>query len=238
MENCIFRDNSSESESGVYAGGLWVGSETGTILLRNNVFYGNTGPDVGGAYITSGGEETIFLTNNTFYGNEALEEGTVANSVLILAVETPVNIYNNIMWNEEGNGRSQLLVRNDNGEVRWYNNILNSWDIVGMVLYSGDNMVIVDPLLEDPAEGDFHLQAVSPCRNSGYNDAPGNPDPDADFEGQPRPMEGTVDIGADEYEASIPVSIPTMNEWGMILFALLAASGAVYFMRKQRADAR
>jgi hypothetical protein len=29
-----------------------------------------------------------------------------------------------------------------------------------------------------------------------------------------------------------------MNEWGMIIFAVLAAFGAVYFMRKQRVAER
>lgn len=29
-------------------------------------------------------------------------------------------------------------------------------------------------------------------------------------------------------------SIPTMNEWGMIIFAMLSGLGIIYFLRKQR----
>jgi hypothetical protein len=33
---------------------------------------------------------------------------------------------------------------------------------------------------------------------------------------------------------SQPVSIPTITEWGMIIFMVLAGLGAVYYLRKQR----
>jgi len=32
----------------------------------------------------------------------------------------------------------------------------------------------------------------------------------------------------------IPVSIPTMTEWGIIIFILLAGVGSVYFLRSQK----
>jgi len=31
-----------------------------------------------------------------------------------------------------------------------------------------------------------------------------------------------------------PTAIPTMNEWGMIIFMVLAGLGAVYYLRRQR----
>ena len=39
---------------------------------------------------------------------------------------------------------------------------------------------------------------------------------------------------ADNDVAAPPVAIPTMTEWGMILFMVLAGAGVIYFLRKQR----
>jgi PKD repeat protein len=60
------------------------------------------------------------------------------------------------------------------------------------------NLNNVDPLFVDPANGDFHLQATSPCINAGDNSAPGLPATDMD--GNPRIANGTVDMGAYEYQ--------------------------------------
>jgi hypothetical protein len=45
----------------------------------------------------------------------------------------------------------------------------------------------------------------------------------------------TADIGAFELQLNeIRTAIPTMTEWGMIIFVLLAGLGAVYFIRRQK----
>ena len=31
-----------------------------------------------------------------------------------------------------------------------------------------------------------------------------------------------------------PASVPTMNEWGMIIFTLLAGLGAIFYLRRQK----
>lgn len=231
VENCIFRNNANVTDRTDLpdAGGIGIISFYGTILLRNNIFYGNTGPDVGGAYIQNGADETVILTNNTFYDNEVTGESGY-NSAVIEAYDTPVNIYNNIMWSEESNDRDELSVDNEQGIVNFYNNDFTA-TIFGTIL-NYDNNISLNPLLENPGSGDFHLQAGSPCRNTGYNNAPDIPD--SDFEGQPRIMESTVDMGADEYEDLNPAKIPAMNEWGMIAFMALAAFVAIGFMKKQR----
>jgi hypothetical protein len=37
-----------------------------------------------------------------------------------------------------------------------------------------------------------------------------------------------------EYDTARPTSVPTMNEWGMIIFMALAGLGAAYYVRRQR----
>jgi hypothetical protein len=45
----------------------------------------------------------------------------------------------------------------------------------------------------------------------------------------------TEDQGfVDDVLVTTPVSVPTMSEWGMIIFTVLAGSGAVYYMRRRR----
>ncbi|MHC4944911.1 MAG: right-handed parallel beta-helix repeat-containing protein, partial [Planctomycetota bacterium] len=65
---------------------------------------------------------------------------------------------------------------------------------------------------------DFHIVNFSPCRNAGTNDAPGLPD--KDFDGDDRILEGTVDIGADEFSTPhgasgtyyVPGDYPSIQE--------------------------
>ena len=61
----------------------------------------------------------------------------------------------------------------------------------------GAHDISADPLLVDPANGDFHLSHDSPCIDAGD---PVNY-PETDFEGDPRPIGPAPDIGADEYRA-------------------------------------
>ena len=35
-----------------------------------------------------------------------------------------------------------------------------------------------------------------------------------------------------------PASVPTMNEWGMIIFTLLAGLGAIFYLRRQKSAKR
>ena len=64
----------------------------------------------------------------------------------------------------------------------------------------GAHDISADPLLVDPAHGDFHLSPGSPCIDAGdpvhY--------PGTDFEGDPRPQGPAPDIGADEYYPERP----------------------------------
>jgi len=63
--------------------------------------------------------------------------------------------------------------------------------------WGGLGNIDVDPLLADVPGGDFHLVWGSPCKNAGNNTALGISS--EDFDGNPRIVDGTVDMGADEF---------------------------------------
>jgi hypothetical protein len=80
---------------------------------------------------------------------------------------------------------------------------------------SFDNLYDVDPLLTNPAAGDFHLRYDSPGIDTGFNVKQGNYTwpwalPVLDFDGDKRVADGDgdgapkVDIGADEYIPGLP----------------------------------
>ncbi len=65
----------------------------------------------------------------------------------------------------------------------------------GFTTPSGINVVTADPLFVDEPNDDFHLLAASPCIDAGNNATA----PSIDYDGNPRPNNGIVDIGAYEF---------------------------------------
>ena len=69
------------------------------------------------------------------------------------------------------------------------------------------------PLFVNEAAGDFHLQANSPCINSGKNTWVLT---DTDLDGSPRIVAGTVDIGAYEFQSpGSPISYAWLQSFGL-----------------------
>jgi hypothetical protein len=56
--------------------------------------------------------------------------------------------------------------------------------------------------------------------------------PSTDQRGVARPQGAGPDIGA--YEYIPPPPVPAMNEWGMIIFILLAGLGSVSYLKRRR----
>jgi len=185
---------------------------SGTVTITNNAFSQNCATDIGGGvYVYS---SKAIITNNTFSGNLADNYGGGVYGMLYHEIDI-LNVYNNILFDNAagagGNDGDDLYV--DSGDifgstVNLYNNDFsgnanfNTGQSEDLYIsytekYHHANNIQKDPQFVDPVNGDFHIKPTSPCIDKGNNSAPELPS--TDFDGDPRIINGTVDIGADEY---------------------------------------
>ena len=201
----------SGNSSGFGGGGVYAGITNGTMTLTNNTITGNSS-DYSGGGVYAESYHGITLTNNTIMENSSSNNG---GGVLISLYENTsiASIYNNVIWyNTADSEGKDLYINNDrNGDflpsiVNLFNNDFDQ-SAAGTFIklpfpIDPSNLVNADPLFVDPLNGDYHLTATSPCINAGDNNAPELPEFDKD--GQPRIIDGTVDMGAYEYTGTLP----------------------------------
>ena len=202
LTNNILTGNTATTGSG---GGAYASSiYSHNSVLTNNIFGGNTAnTNGGGFYISSGGNVTI--TNNTSTSNATEGEG---GGVWLFLSDSDQrgNLYNNIIWNNTAPEGADLYIDNTGDDpflpatVNIFNNDFDQGAsgtyITEPFTIDASNLDNADPLFI--GSGDYHLTALSPCINTGDNDAPDLPSTDKD--GNPRIMGGTVDMGAYEYQ--------------------------------------
>ncbi len=196
-------------------GGLMALTGDGTIMAVNNVFAHNTAR-LGGASLLDTDNGRIALINNTFYENDAItavpNDGRGGGIFIVTRFDdSEADIYNNLFYLNRAGEQGDDIFANVDGDdnlifapLRLFNNLfaefcsvdLGGCDPTALGDDEGDNVIGEDPLLLDPASGDFHLQAGSPLIGQGSGLAPDLPG--MDFEGDPRVLGATPDIGADE----------------------------------------
>jgi len=156
-------------------------------IIQNNIISMNSASWHGGGLYECYGT----ILNNTIYGNSALANGGGLYNCDAI-------IKNCIIWqNTAALSGAQLY----DCATPWYS-CIQDWT------GGGTGNIASDPQLVDPDNGDFHLKTTSPCIDAGGYVS----DLDQDFEGNPRPWDGTseprgdgsdFDIGADEFIGSI-----------------------------------
>jgi hypothetical protein len=151
--------------------------------IENNLLYGNEGA---GFQTDAHHHSTdLFVVNNTVHDNG--ENGIAFNRSALLA-----RLTNNIVSSNGGYGLVCLSteVPQASHNDLWLN---AAGDYSGCA--PGISDIAANPLLLNPAAGDFHLLFGSPCIDAGTAaDAPA-----VDFEGIVRPQGGGFDIGAHEH---------------------------------------
>jgi len=158
-------------------GGGW--SYTNRVIVRNNVVYGNAREGI--KTLGSGDHQVqdLEIYNNTVYDN---------GSALALSAKSLV-VVNNLVFGNKGGAQARdcQTVSND------YNAHSGNWAIP----QEGPHSIVLGDLsvlCMDPAKGDFHLKAGSPCINAGTDVGL-----TTDRDGKPRPHGKACDIGAYQF---------------------------------------
>ena len=199
ISNCYISGNSAERGGGVasgsgritgnnirnnsatsYGGGVVSGGRYSQV--DNNIFSGNTTNGYGGGITCSGSPvlRNIFIGNSAAYGGglaSKYDSQTVANNIfmgnssvhggaLACMEGADVNVTSSILWGDTLQGRAEIFV-SDSATVT-----VNYCDITGG--FQGTGNIDVEPLLRNPAAGDFRLMSTacgdsfnSPCIDTG-----------------------------------------------------------------------
>lgn len=195
--------NTISNNKAPFGGG--VACHGGDPNLVNNTITNNTADDGGGVVCVIGSEAT--LTNNTISNNSALFGG----ALYCEGSSSPV-LRNTILWGNMGTlGGIEVYLEDEGSDPDFYHcDVRGGTEAFGLNfnLYTGvyEDNLNAHPLFVSPSGGsgtgfngavaDWSLQGISPCINAG------DPDgiyPPLDKAGNPRIMDGVIDLGAFEY---------------------------------------
>jgi len=176
-----------ENNSAYLGGGIYIRDSSSTIksclITENHVVN-----DGGGIYIL---DSDVSVGHSTIVENSSDDTGAGLNSNSSSTI-----IDHCIIW---GNTASMPPV---NLEVHGPNPSVTFSDVGGG--FGGIGNFDADPLLIDVSNDDYHLSPNSPCINTGDPNYVLDPNI-TDIDGQPRIINGRVDIGADEVNFIGPV---------------------------------
>ncbi|WP_199117495.1 T9SS type A sorting domain-containing protein [Pedobacter sp. ASV28] len=214
--NCLFSENTATGN-----GGGAVYNYNGRVNFLNCIFYKNSTNATGSAY---GSENNLnygaTFTNNTFYENRNTRAGAAANycaGVHVSGVNSGTTyadkktyVYNNIFFSNtftvatSGTNTPDLYVANATTLLGGFDyNIIQHTEYLSA---GQNNQANVNPLFISTTPGHIGFlapQNTSPAKDAG-NDSYNNST--IDFNGRIR-KNGTIDIGAVEYHAVLPVSL-------------------------------
>ncbi|MFC2032514.1 choice-of-anchor Q domain-containing protein [Chloroflexota bacterium] len=227
----IIRDN----EAGKRGGGLHAHTYNGSsiqLIMANCLIYGNQadwssgGIQLSASEVGNNNTTNATLINCTISDNWLNDVGPGAG-IYVLAhegngAEVVADIYNTIVYDNTlpGDIAEDLTINMDAPGTVTVNtkfcNIGNIDDLIlddgwGPPIFNTTNVSGEDPDFVDPASGDYHLIATSPCIDDGTALVPDPPGlPLTDLDGNLRVIGTRPDIGAYEY-TGVPATEPTIE---------------------------
>ncbi len=206
LTNCLFTANFTTYGEGL--GGAIFNRANSTIL--NCTFFKN-----GWRHLTSGYEPRFRPYTAAGGAIYNLAAGTITNCIFS---DNAVRSGGGALFYSGGRGGTLTNCLFYENVCWWPNSVPREINHVAgtlpMAFTEYGNLYDLDPLLADPAAGDFHLTYGSPCVDTGERLKHGNLSwpalPATDFYGGKRVVDGdadgkpAVDIGADEYILGLP----------------------------------
>jgi formylglycine-generating enzyme required for sulfatase activity len=196
--NIISQNTTISSGGGIYESGP---------NIYNNIIVSNHADFFGGGLYNC-----PYSSNNTIYGNSAGINGGGVYNTYVQTGSYPSYEYsftgalrNSIVWANTASVNPQIsslfyVPRNKFvSGIEAVNNCIQGYG------EDFNNILVADPGMVDPANGDFRLLPDSPCINMGLAEL----GPTTDIDGNLRPWNGETDIGAYESGSELPVPTPT-----------------------------
>lgn len=203
IRSCLIRDNVTWGPQEWGAGGILVG-EGAAPTVEQCLIVGNTAHG-GGSGVRIGGASSLTVVNSLIAGNNGRPAIHANDAALVL---TNVTIADNhdvglLLNGAQATVLNSVLWEVDAAEIEAPNGSLYKVDFSNIEdgVLTGTGNISQDPLFV--GGGDYHLGAGSPCIDVGT--AAGTPA--YDWEGDPRPFGGGVDMGADEWWVRLGVSL-------------------------------
>ncbi len=216
ISNCTILSNAA----GAYGGGIYNLGKSGECSpkITNCVVAKNSGLSAGGMYNlgSQNGVSSPIVTNCTFYGNSALVGGGIySNASDSTGTSSPI-ITNTIVWGNTADFGA--VFRNILGNPTIEYCVVDRDSCSALNSGAGSNVMCgngvlfnIDPMFVDAANNDFHLLPSSPLLDMGDNSSTMNAGVMVDLDSIGRINNGTVDIGAYEYNAVVYVNASILN---------------------------
>ena len=202
LTSCVVSNNTGNSAGG----GVCMGVANYCLISSNRTF--NAG---GGAY--SNILSNCVLKYNLASGNGGGAYGSVLVNCTVVSNSTPSGsgagggIYG-------GSASNSIVYYNLSSKVPDFPaNMTMNYCCTPVIATNGLGNITNEPAFMNLAGGDFHLQSNSPCINAGNN---AYVTVTNDFDGNPRIVGGTVDMGAYEYQTPASViSYAWLQQYGL-----------------------
>ncbi len=204
----IERNTVYNCDIGIELASEHFGKNTQNITVRNNFISGSYQANImaGGYTANRGNSVNISIVNNTTY------KGTGGELALQFNCSN-ITIKNNIFYAKAGQNYLQEWGTN-NTDITVNNNLYFGESNTSAGTWGDANAKYTNPQLVS-APTNMHLTAISPAIDAGLNlgnDGTGNPlSGILDIDNLTRVVNGIIDIGANEYDISLPIGLLNFN---------------------------
>ncbi len=193
IERNIFRNNVGVAGIGgtQAVGGLLAASDGPSLIVRGNLFVGNSAPNAAAAYLYS--DNAIDVTNNTFVGNQSTDATQPERVMIDYFTPTGMKLDNNIFWdNAIGAGSVDIDVSGQFRHTALRNNDIQA--LTGTPVSSTGALNVTPGFV---GAANFRLAPASPLIDAGVGNPIGGLS-GVDLDGAQRVDGATLDLGAYE----------------------------------------